>query len=64
MVGRDTVGSGNEMVIVIVLVVLSTDTDERCQASPTEGVVAILLGYCCDGAYHHIGKRYDRHTRG
>ena len=64
MVGRDTVGSGNEMVIVIVLVALSTDTDERCQASPTEGVVAILLGYCCDGAYHHIGKRYDRHTRG
>jgi hypothetical protein len=52
------------MVIVIVLVALSTDTDERCQASPTEGVVAILLSYCCSGANHHVGKRYDGHTRG
>ena len=62
MGGRDTVGSGNEMVIVIVLVALSTDTDERCQASPTEGVVAILLSYCGGGANHHISKRHNRHT--
>ena len=62
IVGRDTVGSGNDMVIVIVFVALSTDTDERCQFSPTEGVVAILLSYCRGGANHHFCKRHDRHT--
>lgn len=62
IVGRDTVGSGNDMVIVIVFVALSTDTDERCQFSPTEGVVAILLSYCGGGSNHHFCKRHNRHT--
>ena len=62
MVGRDTVGSGNEMVSVIVFVALSTDTDERCQFSPTEGVVAMLLSYCGGGANHHFCKRHNGYT--
>jgi hypothetical protein len=55
MGGKATVGSGRDMTIVIVLDALSTDTEDLCQLTPTEGKVAMLLSYCGCGAYHLRG---------